>query len=114
MKALLSRLSGRNDLLLALLLIAVVFMMILPMPTELVDILIAINLGIAVILMMMAIYIHTPLEFTVFPSLLLLTTLFRLSLSITTTRLILLQADAGQIVYTFGNFVVGGNLVVGR
>ncbi len=67
MKALLSRLSGRNDLLLALLLIAVVFMMILPMPTELVDILIAINLGIAVILMMMAIYIHTPLEFTVFP-----------------------------------------------
>ena len=113
MKALLSRLSGRNDLLLALLLIAVVFMMILPMPTELVDILIAINLGIAVILMMMAIYIHTPLEFTVFPSLLLLTTLFRLSLSITTTRLILLQADAGQIVYTFGNFVVGGNLVVG-
>ncbi|ELR67212.1 Type III secretion inner membrane channel protein [Photobacterium marinum] len=113
MKAILSRLAGRNDLVLALLLIAVVFMMILPMPTELVDILIATNLGIAVILMMMAIYIHTPLEFTSFPSLLLLTTLFRLSLSITTTRLILLQADAGQIVYTFGNFVVGGNLVVG-
>lgn len=113
MKAVLSRLAGRNDLVLALLLIAVVFMMILPMPTELVDILIATNLGIAVILMMMAIYIHTPLEFTSFPSLLLLTTLFRLSLSITTTRLILLQADAGQIVYTFGNFVVGGNLVVG-
>ncbi|WP_246210550.1 type III secretion system export apparatus subunit SctV [Vibrio aquimaris] len=96
-----------------MLLIAVVFMMILPMPTGLVDVLIATNLTIAVILLMMAIYIHTPLEFTVFPSLLLLTTLFRLSLSITTTRLILLQADAGQIVYTFGEFVVGGNLVVG-
>ncbi|GLT19802.1 EscV/YscV/HrcV family type III secretion system export apparatus protein [Vibrio zhanjiangensis] len=113
MKNILAKLSGRNDLFLAMLLIAVVFMMILPMPTGLVDVLIATNLTIAVILLMMAIYIHTPLEFTVFPSLLLLTTLFRLSLSITTTRLILLQADAGQIVYTFGEFVVGGNLVVG-
>ncbi|MFM2591214.1 type III secretion system export apparatus subunit SctV [Vibrio sp. TBV020] len=112
-KGLLQRVVQRHDLVLAVLLIAVVFMMILPLPTWLVDVLIATNLTFAVVLLMMAIYIHTPLEFTAFPSLLLLTTLFRLSLSITTTRLILLQGDAGKIVYTFGEFVVGGNLVVG-
>ncbi|WP_163834323.1 type III secretion system export apparatus subunit SctV [Spartinivicinus ruber] len=111
--SILNRLSQRNDILLAVMLVAVVFMMILPLPTGLVDVLIATNMGISVVLLMIAVYIHSPLEFSAFPSVLLLTTLFRLALSITTTRLILLQADAGQIVYTFGNFVVGGNLVVG-
>ncbi|MDE1460978.1 type III secretion system export apparatus subunit SctV [Spartinivicinus poritis] len=111
--SLLNRLSQRNDILLAIMLVAVVFMMILPLPTGLVDVLIAFNMGISVVLLMIAVYIRSPLEFSAFPSVLLLTTLFRLALSITTTRLILLQADAGQIVYTFGNFVVGGNLVVG-
>lgn len=116
MNAVLSTLNAigqRKDIILAVLLISVVFMMILPLPTVLVDILIATNMGVAVILMMLAVYIATPLEFSAFPSVLLITTLFRLALSITTTRLILLQADAGQIVETFGNFVVGGNLVVG-
>lgn len=111
--SMLNRLSQRNDILLAIMLVGVVFMMILPLPTGLVDVLIALNMGISVVLLMIAVYIRTPLEFSAFPSVLLLTTLFRLALSITTTRLILLQADAGQIVYTFGNFVVGGNLVVG-
>ncbi len=109
----LNRIGQRKDIILAVLLISVVFMMILPLPTVLVDILIGTNMGVAVILMMLAVYIATPLEFSAFPSVLLITTLFRLALSITTTRLILLQADAGQIVETFGNFVVGGNLVVG-
>ena len=94
-------------------LLAIVFMMILPLPTALVDVLIGANMSIAVVLLMLAIYITSPLEFSAFPAVLLITTLFRLSLSITTTRLILLQGDAGQIVSTFGNFVVGGNLVVG-
>ncbi|MEJ2044100.1 MAG: type III secretion system export apparatus subunit SctV [Reinekea sp.] len=112
-EALLGRISQRNDVVLALFLVGIIFMMILPMPTPLVDLMIAINMGLSVILLMLALYIKSPLDFSVFPSMLLITTMFRLALSITTTRLILLQADAGQIVYTFGNFVVGGNLVVG-
>ncbi|AZZ91046.1 EscV/YscV/HrcV family type III secretion system export apparatus protein [Hahella sp. KA22] len=109
----LSALSQRNDVVLAIFLVGIIFMMILPMPTMLVDVMIALNMGVSVILLMLALYIKSPLDFSVFPSMLLITTMFRLALSITTTRLILLQADAGQIVYTFGNFVVGGNLVVG-
>jgi len=109
----LASLSKRNDVVLAFLLICIVFMMILPLPTVLVDVLIAINLCLSAILLMVAIYLSDVVKFSAFPSILLLTTLFRLALSITTTRLILLQADAGQIVETFGNFVVQGNLVVG-
>ncbi len=105
--------GGRNDLVLAGLLVSIIGLIILPMPTPLVDFLIALNMGISTILLMTSIYLKSPLEFSSFPGVLLITTLFRLALSITTTRLILLQADAGEIVYTFGNFVVGGNLVVG-
>ena len=105
--------TQRKDVLLASLLVAIIFMMILPLPTELVDVLIGTSMGIAVILLMLAIYISSAGEFFAFPAVLLLSTLFRLALSITTTRLVLLQADAGQIIDTFGNFVVAGNLVVG-
>ena len=107
------RLAERQDLVLAVFVVAVVFMLIIPLPTELVDVLISMNLSIAVILLMVAVYLAQPLDFSAFPAVLLITTLFRLALSISTTRLILLQADAGQIVSAFGNFVVGGNLVVG-
>lgn len=103
----------RKDVMLAILLVSIIVLIIMPVPTLLVDVLIASNMGISAILLMTAIYLKSPLEFSTFPSVLLVTTLFRLALSITTTRLILLQADAGQIVYTFGNFVVGGNLIVG-
>ena len=103
----------RNDILLALLLMGIIFMIILPLPIFLVDMLIVANLTIALVLLMMAVYIGSPLDFAAFPSVLLLSTLFRLALSITTTRLILLQADAGQVVETFGNFVVAGNLIIG-
>lgn len=106
-------LSGRQDIILAVILILAVFMIILPMPTLLVDILIAVNLTVSLLLLMIAVYVREPLEFSAFPSVLLITTLYRLSLSISTTRLILLQHDAGDIVYTFGNFVVGGNLGIG-
>ena len=105
--------TQRNDVLLASLLVGIVFMMILPLPTELVDVLIGTSMGISVVLLMLAIYIASAGEFYAFPAVLLLSTLFRLALSITTTRLILLQADAGAIIDTFGNFVVAGNLVVG-
>lgn len=113
MQKILIQLSQRTDVILAFLLICIVFMMILPLPTQLVDVLIGINLCMAAILLMVAIYLSDVVAFSAFPSILLLTTLFRLALSITTTRLILLQADAGKIVETFGNFVVSGNLVVG-
>ncbi|MGF1740035.1 EscV/YscV/HrcV family type III secretion system export apparatus protein [Vibrio profundum] len=109
----LSAVAGRQDIILIVMLMVAIFMMILPLPTELVDLLIAVNLTFSIILLMIAVYIREPLEFSVFPSVLLITTLFRLSLTISTSRLILLQHDAGEIVYTFGNFVVGGNLVVG-
>jgi type III secretion protein V len=105
--------AKRQDVILAVMLLVAVFMMIVPMPTAIIDLLIAINLTISLVLLMMALYIREPLEFSAFPSVLLITTLYRLALTISTTRLILLQADAGEIIFTFGNFAVGGNLAVG-
>ncbi|EBY6849576.1 EscV/YscV/HrcV family type III secretion system export apparatus protein [Salmonella enterica subsp. enterica] len=105
--------SGRQDIILASILLLAVFMIIIPLPTLLVDTLIALNLCVSLLLLTIAVYVREPLEFSSFPAVLLITTLFRLSLSISTTRLILLQHDAGEIVYTFGNFVVGGNLAIG-
>jgi type III secretion protein V len=105
--------SSRNDLVLAVILVGIIFMMILPLPVLVVDILIGINMTVSAVLLMVALYLPSPLAFSSFPSVLLVTTLFRLGISIATTRLILLQGDAGSIIETFGNFVVGGNLVVG-
>ena len=109
----LTQITARSDIMLAVFLVTIAFMMILPMPTLLIDILLAVNLTGSILLLMMAVYISSPLMFSSFPAVLLLTTLFRLALSISTTRLILSQADAGHIVQTFGDFVAGGNLVVG-
>ncbi len=106
-------LRDRQDVVLATFVVSVIFMMIVPLPTWLVDVLIALNMSISVVLLMVAVYLRSPLDFAAFPAVLLITTLFRLSISISTTRLILLDADAGHIVEAFGEFVVGGNLVVG-
>ena len=105
--------SSRSDVVLAVMIVSIIFMMILPLSIWLVDVLIAVNLTISAILLMVAMYLPSPLAFASFPSVLLVTTLLRLGISIATTRLILLQGDAGHIIDTFGNFVVGGNLVVG-
>ncbi|MBU6191298.1 MAG: FHIPEP family type III secretion protein, partial [Betaproteobacteria bacterium] len=105
--------ANRNDIVLAVMIVAIIFMMILPLPTLAVDVLIGMNMTLSAVLLMVAMYLPTPLAFSSFPSVLLVTTLFRLGISIATTRLILLQGDAGSIIDTFGNFVVGGNLVVG-
>ncbi|MDR2051042.1 MAG: type III secretion system export apparatus subunit SctV [Deltaproteobacteria bacterium] len=102
-----------NDLTMVFVLVLVFAMMIVPLPTPVVDLLIGINIGISFIILMMAMYVASALEFSVFPTMLLFTTLFRVGLNITTTRLILLQADAGEIIETFGEFMVGGNFVVG-
>ena len=77
------------------------------------DTLIGANLALSFAIMMMTMYVRTPLEFSSFPTMLLFTTLFRVGLNITTTRLILLNADAGEIIQTFGEFALGGNFVVG-
>lgn len=105
--------ARRSDIVLAVVLVAIIFMMILPLPTLVVDALIGVNMTLSAVLLMVAMYLPSPLAFSTFPSVLLVTTLFRLGISIATTRLILLQGDAGHIIDTFGNFVVGGNLVVG-
>ena len=107
------KITQRNDIVLAVFLVMIAFLMILPIPTFIIDVLIGINLSGAILLLMIGVYMPSPLAFASFPSVLLLTTMFRLALSISTTRLILLQADAGSIVTTFGEFVVGGNIVVG-
>lgn len=105
--------ASRNDIVLALFIVSIIFMMILPLPTWLVDVLIGTNMTISAMLLMVAMYLPSPLSFSSFPTVLLVTTLFRLGISIATTRLILLEGDAGHIIDTFGNFVVGGNIVVG-
>ncbi|MDR2488943.1 MAG: type III secretion system export apparatus subunit SctV [Desulfovibrio sp.] len=102
-----------TDLFMVFVLVLVFTMMIVPLPTPVVDLLIGINIGVSFIVLMMAMYVASALEFSVFPTMLLFTTLFRVGLNITTTRLILLNADAGAIIDTFGEFMVGGNFVVG-
>jgi type III secretion protein V len=88
-------------------------MMIVPLPTPLLDVLITINLALSVALLLVAIYSARTLELSTFPTLLVLTTLYRLSLNVSSVRLILLQADAGRVIHAFGNFVVRGDYVVG-
>jgi type III secretion protein V len=105
--------TRNNDLTLVALMVAVIAMMILPLPTFLVDALIGANIALSFLMLMMSLYVPGVLHFSSFPTMLLFTTLFRLGLNITTTRLILLQADAGQIIFTFGEFAVGGNFIVG-
>ncbi|SFD77825.1 type III secretion system export apparatus subunit SctV [Paracidovorax konjaci] len=102
-----------NDLTMAGFLVGVIALMILPLPTLLIDTLLAINLSISVLLLMTTLFIPDAVSLSTFPSLLLFTTLFRLSLNIASTKAILLHADAGHLIESFGQLVVGGNLVVG-
>jgi len=102
-----------SDIVLAVLVIAVVGMMIIPLPTWLLDILLTIQITIAVIIILVALYISETLRIASFPTILLIITLYRLSLNISTTRLILAQANAGEVVRAFGSFVVRGNYIVG-
>ena len=104
---------GGAELALAALVIGVVAMMIVPLPTWLLDILLATNLSLSVAILLVVLYVPDALAIATFPTLLLLTTLFRLALNVSTTRLILLQANAGDVIKAFGGFVVRGNYVVG-
>ena len=102
-----------SDVIIAVTLVMIVIMMIIPLPTPLLDVLICLNITIALVVVMSAIYNEEALDLSVFPSLLLVTTLFRLALTISSTRLILINGYAGEVIMAFGNFVVGGNPVVG-
>jgi flagellar biosynthesis protein FlhA len=106
--------AGRHaDLMAAGAVVLVVVMMIVPLPPVLLDFLITLNISAALMIVVATLYVPRALDFSAFPSLLLLTTLFRLAINISVTRLILLHGDAGHVVEAFGNFVVGGNVVVG-
>jgi len=101
------------DAALAAVVLLVVGMMVVPLPTLLLDVLITANMSVGVLLLLVALYVPDGLSFTSFPTLLLVTTLYRLALNVSSTRLILLQADAGEVITAFGSFVVRGNYVVG-
>ncbi len=102
-----------NDLVFAVAVIMIVVMFIVPLPTLMIDLLLTLNISLALTILLVSMYLTNPLELSIFPSLLLVATLFRLGLNVSTTRLILGQADAGNVIEAFGNFVVGGNYIVG-
>lgn len=113
MKNLLTLIQKNSEFTVVIGVLLVLAMLVIPMPTEMIDAIIVVNISLSVLLMMVVIYILDPLNLSSFPSILLLLALFRIGITISTTRLILLNADAGKVVETFGNFVAGGNLVVG-
>ncbi|OPJ57105.1 flagellar biosynthesis protein FlhA [Alkalithermobacter paradoxus] len=102
-----------QDTIVTLGIIGIILMIIIPVPLFMLDLLLSLNISIALLILLISIYNKEALEFSVFPSLLLVTTLFRLALNITTTRYILSQGNAGDVIEAFGNFVMGGNALVG-
>jgi type III secretion protein V len=105
--------SQRGDLAIVILAMVAVMMMIVPLPTPVVDVLIASNIAFSVLILLVTFYLSEALDLSSLPTLVLMTTVFRLAITISTARLILLQADAGTLVNAFGNFVIGGNVAVG-
>ena len=102
-----------QDIALAGCVVAILAILVIPVPTWLVDILLSINISISIVVMLTTIYLRNPVDFAVFPSLLLMLTLFRLSLNVATTRLILANAEAGAVINAFGTFVTSGSYIVG-
>lgn len=102
-----------NDIVLAVGLVTIVAMMVLPIPPGILDFLLTINISFGVIILLVCLYTKEPLDYSTFPTILLIATLFRLGLNVSSTRLILLYGDAGNVINSFGEFVVGGNYVVG-
>ncbi|HYG60506.1 MAG TPA: FHIPEP family type III secretion protein, partial [Symbiobacteriaceae bacterium] len=98
----------RSDIAIALGIIAVVSMMIVPLPSVLLDVLLTFNVASALVILLVSIFTLQPLQFSGFPPLLLITTLFRLALNVSSTRLLLLTGEAGEVIKQFGEFVVGG------
>lgn len=105
--------SQRQDLVIVVLLITAISAMILPISPLISDILIAVNISISVLFLMVAFSVKSPVDFSSLPAIILISTVFRLSISIAATRLILIEGDGGQIIQTFGDFVISGNVLVG-
>ncbi|MBK6766401.1 MAG: flagellar biosynthesis protein FlhA [bacterium] len=103
----------QSDIFMALVLVAIVVVMIIPIPPFLLDIALACSIAVSLAILLTALYVEEPLKFSVFPGLLLVVTLFRLALNVASTRLILGEGEAGSIISAFGNFVVKGNYFVG-
>jgi hypothetical protein len=112
-KPFLARISEYSDIVLAITVVAILGILVLPLPPMLLDFLLAFNITLSIVILLVTMYLTRPLDFSVFPSMLLIITLFRLALNVASTRLILGQAYAGEVISSFGNFVVGGNYVVG-
>lgn len=109
----LRRLFQSNDAVMAVGVILVILMMLLPLPAVLIDVLVAFNLALSVAILLISLYVRSPMEFSVFPTLLLLVTVLRLGVNIAASRAILLEAEGGKVISTFGDIVLGGNYVVG-
>ncbi|GAB4346973.1 MAG: flagellar biosynthesis protein FlhA [Candidatus Abyssubacteria bacterium] len=107
------RMSRNQDVIVAGIIIGILFVMLVKVPPLALDLLLTFNISISVLMILVTMYVQEPLQFSVFPSLLLVTTLFRLALNVASTRLILIDAYAGRVIQAFGTFVVGGNYVVG-
>ncbi|MBZ0625358.1 flagellar biosynthesis protein FlhA, partial [Clostridioides difficile] len=106
-------LKENMDVIVAFGVVGIVLMMIVPLPTFILDILLAINISLSVLILLMTLFTTNVLDLSIFPTVLLVTTLFRLGLNLSSTRLILTQGYAGEVIEAFGSFVVGGNYVVG-
>ena len=109
----LAQILKNDDIILAVGLVVIVCMMIIPLPAFCLDILLTVNISLAVIILLVCLYTQEPLDYSSFPTVLLIATLFRLGLNVSSTRLILLNGEAGNVIHSFGEFVVGGNYVVG-
>ncbi|HOS69231.1 MAG TPA: flagellar biosynthesis protein FlhA [Bacillota bacterium] len=104
---------GRYSDVIAVLIVALIILIVIPVPTILIDILLTLNISLSLVIFLLSMYIKDSLQFSVFPTILLITTLFRLCLNFSTTRLILGEGYAGEVVNAFGNFVTGSNPIVG-
>ena len=113
MNAMARVLGKHSDIGLVMLVLGVLIVLFAPIPSGLLDFLILANFGFAFLVLLLTFYISRPVEFSTFPSLLLIATLFRLSLNVAATRLILADGDAGRVIAAIGSFVVGGNYVIG-
>src|SRR4051794_21370747 len=113
MNNILTKLGRHADLAAAGGVVLIVSMLIIPLPPVLLDFFITLNISAALMIVVATLYVPRALDFSSFPTILLLTTLFRLAINVSVTRLILLEGDAGHVVEAFGNFVVGGNIIVG-
>ena len=111
--AALQNLLRSKDIVMALSLVILVGMLLLPLPAFIIDLAVALSIAVSIGIVLLTMFIKQPMEFSVFPTVLLLVTLFRLGINVSVSRLILLSGEAGQIITTFGNLIVGGNYVVG-